>query len=299
MKIIIFFFLLINFLISPLVLAQELNCRVTVNSEKIQTTNKQLFTNMQKAITEFVNNRRWSEYKMNNTERVDCSFYITISEMTTDNQFKAELQVQAVRPVYNAAYTTTTFNFRDPALDFIYNEYDVLEYNDASTNSNLSTVLAFYSYIILGVDFDSFSLYGGSPFFEVAMSVANKAQSYVETGWKAFDNLNNRYALASAFVDEGLKSYRQMWYIYHRQGLDDMVANAERGRGKITAALPALKEAYSARPTSVIFPLFADTKLDEIINIYSKAPTSEKEEIYKLLLDIYPTRSNRLEALRK
>lgn len=278
---------------------QELNCRVTVNSDKIQSTNKSRFTEMQKAITEFVNNRKWTDYKITNTERIDCSFYITISEMPQENQFKAELQIQSVRPVYNSSYITTTFNFRDQSLEFFFNEYEVLEYNEMSVNNNLTAVLAFYVYIILGLDYDSFSVYGGSSFFETAMNLVNQAQSFSEPGWKAFESFNNRHALASAFVDERLKGYRQMWYTYHRLGLDDMSTNAERGRAKITDALPALKVAYDDRPTSVIFPLFTDTKLDEILNIYSKATNSEKETVYKLLNGIYPTLTNRLDALKR
>ncbi|MCL1942605.1 MAG: DUF4835 family protein [Candidatus Azobacteroides sp.] len=298
MKIHQVYFLLAGIICTPFVSGQELNCRVTVNSEKIQTSNRQIFTEMQNAITEFLNNRQWSDYKMSMTERVDCSFYITISEMPQDNQFKAELQVQAVRPVYNASYVTTTFNFRDQNLEFSYNTYDVLDFNETSPNDNLTSVLSFYSYIILGIDFDSFSLYGGTPFFEKAMSLVNQAQSFTESGWRAFDSFNNRHAVASAYTDDRLKVYRQMWYNYHRLGLDDMSTNAERGRAKITAALPALKEAYDARPASVIFSIFSDTKMDEILNIYSKAPTEEKGTVYKILHDIYPTLSNRLDVLK-
>lgn len=299
MKIISGCFLLASMLFAPFLSAQELNCRVTVNSDKIQGTNKQRFIEMQKTVTEFMNNRRWSEYNLTNSERIECSFYITINEMPQENQFKGELQIQAVRPVYNTSYLSTTFNFRDPALEFYFNDYDVLEYNQASLSNNLTAVLAFYAYIVLGIDFDSFSLYGGTPFFDAAMNLVNLAQSFVEPGWRSFDSNNNRHAVASAYTDERLKVYRQMWYTYHRLGLDDMGVNVERGRAKITAALPALKESYDARPTSVVFPLFSGAKIDEVINIYSKATSDEKETVYKILQGIYPTLSNRLDALKR
>lgn len=293
--------LLLAYVLIPVqfIVSQELNCRVSINSDKIQTTNKQIFTEMENSIREFMNNRKWSEYKLANPERIDCSIFLTINEMPADNQFKAEMQIQATRPVYNAAYTTTTLNFRDPAVDFYFNEFETLDFTDNSYTNNLTAVLSFYAYIVLGIDFDSFSVYGGTPFFERAMNIANQAQSFAESGWKAFDRNNNRYAIASAYVDEGLKTYRQMWYSYHRVGLDDMVANADRGRGKITAALPELKEAYSARPGNVIFTLFSDAKIDEILNIYSKAQTAEKDEVHKLLTGIYPTLTNRLDALKR
>jgi len=299
MKIVYVCFLLTSILVAPFLSAQELNCRVTVNSDKIQGTNKQRFTEMQKTITEFMNNRRWSEYSMNNSERIECSFYITINEMPQENQFKAELQIQAARPVYNTSYLSTTFNFRDQALEFFFNDYDVLEFNEATLSNNLTAVLAFYAYIILGIDFDSFSLYGGTPFFDAAMSLVNQAQSFAESGWRSFDSSNNRHAVATAYTDERLKGFRQMWYTYHRLGLDDMSANVERGRAKITATLPALKEAYDARPISVIFPLFSNAKIDEILNIYSKATPEEKETVYKIMQGIYPTLSNRLDALKR
>ena len=299
MKIMYLCFLLTSIFATSSLSAQELNCRVTVNSDKIQGTDKQRFTEMQKTVTEFMNNQKWSSYSMSNPERIECSFYITINEMPQENQFRAELQIQAARPVYNTSYLTTTFNFRDPSLEFYFNNYDVLEFNEVTLSNNLTAVLAFYAYIVLGLDFDSFSLYGGTPFFEAAMNLVNQAQSFVEPGWKSFDSNNNRHAVASAYTDERLKVYRQMWYTYHRLGLDDMGVNVERGRAKITAALPALKEAYDARPISVVFPIFNGAKTDEILNIYSKATDDEKATVYKIMNDIYPTLSNRLDALKR
>ncbi|MCD7971957.1 MAG: DUF4835 family protein [Candidatus Azobacteroides sp.] len=299
MKTKIKYFLLFLFCPFFSLFSQELNCRVTVNSDKIQSTNKDIFTQMETAIREFMNNQKWTNYKISNAERIDCSLFITISEMPAENQFVADLQIQSVRPVYNASYTTTTFNFRDASFEFNFDQYEQLEFRDNNLTNNLTAVLAFYAYIILGVDFDSFSLYGGTPFFEVAMNIVNQAQSFVETGWRAFDKNNNRHAVASGYVDEQMKPYRNMWYIYHRQGLDDMAANAERGRGKITAALPALKESYDARPGNVVFTIFSDTKADEILNIYSKAQTAEKQEVYKLMTGLFPTLTNRLSALQR
>ena len=279
----------------------EFNCRVSINSDKIQASNKQIFIDMEKAILEYMNTRPWSNYKISIAERIECSLFFTINEMPQENRFNTELQIQAVRPVYNALYTTTTLNFRDTSVEFTFDQNETLQYNENanSITSNLIAVLDFYGNIILGLDFDSFALHSGSPFFERAMNIVNQAQAFAETGWKAFDKNNNRHAVASAFVDEGLKPFRKMWYSYHRLGLDDMTGNVDRGRGKITAALPDLKTAYDTRPGNVIFTLFSDAKMDEILNIYSKAQQAEKEEVHKLLVSIYPAMTNRLDALKR
>jgi hypothetical protein len=293
--IIVIVFLCINVTVS----GQELNAKITINSDKVQGSSKQVFSTLQNALMEFVNNRKWTTATFAVNERIDCSMNIIVSEKT-DDSFKAEIQVQARRPVYNSSYVTTLLNFRDTQFDFDYVEFEQLEYTENMLESNLTATIVFYIYIILGLDFDSFSPMGGTAFYQQAMQIVNLAQAQSAwNGWKAFDSSRNRHALATALTENVSEGFRNMWYTYHRNGLDEMAANADRGRATIIAALPALKELKSSRPTSVLLSLFSDAKLDELAAIYTKATSQEKQEGYKFLSDIYPAESTRLEPLKK
>ena len=279
--------------------SQELNARITVNSDKIQGTNKSVFTTLQTSLTEFVNNRKWTDATFAVNERIDCSMTIIVNEQN-DNTFSAEIQVQSRRPVYNSSYTTTLFNFRDTQFDFEYVEFEQLEFTGTSLTSNLTATIVYYIYIILGLDFDSFSPLGGKAYFEQAQQIVYMAQSQgTWNGWKAFDGNQNRHALITALTDNTSENFRNMWYTYHRKGLDEMAANPDRGRTTIIETLPLLEEVYKTRPTSVILQVYADTKLDELMSIYSKATSQEKQSALKLLSNIFPTQTKRLEALKK
>jgi hypothetical protein len=290
-------------LICATVMAQaqssELNARLTINSDKIQGSNKQIFTTLQNALNEFINNKKWTTATLALNERIDCTFTIILNEVT-DSQFKGEIQVQARRPVYNSSYTTTIFNFRDTQFDFEYTEFEPLEYTENVLNTNLTATIVFYVYTILGLDFDSFSPKGGSAFLQEAQHIVTLAQSQMSwTGWKAFDSDRNRHALATALTENNGEGFRQFWYDYHRKGLDEMAANADRGRTNIIAVLPALVTLKSARPNSVLLQLFSDAKLDELVAIYSKATTQEKQEGHKTLSNLFPVETNRLEPLKR
>lgn len=287
--------------LSPwLVRAQELNARVTINHEKVQATNKQVFSTLEKALTDFVNTRRWTDATFAVNERIDCSFTLIINEMPADNSFKGELQIQVRRPVYNSSYTTTLLNFRDQQLEFDYVEYEPLEYTENTLENNLTATMVFYIYLVLGLDFDSFAPDGGNVFFQQAMQIVNLAQAQPSwTGWKAFDSNRNRHAVVTALTENAAEDFRQFWYTYHRKALDEMAANPDRGRTTLIAALPVLATYKSARPSSVLLQMFADAKLDEIVSIYSKATSQEKQEGYKLLFNLYPTETTRLESLKK
>ena len=264
--------------------AQELNARITINSDKVQSTNKQVFKTLQDALNDFVNNKKWTDATFAMNERIDCSMTLIINEMVSDNSFKGEIQVQARRPVYNSSYTTTLLNYRDTELSFDYTEFEPLEYTENTLNSNLIATVVFYIYTILGLDFDSFSPKGGTAFLEQAMQIVSLAQAQPTwTGWKAFENDRNRHALATALTDNTSELFRDMWYNYHRKGLDEMAANPDRGRTTIIGLLPVLEQVKSARPTSPLLQMFADSKLDEVVLIYSKATTQEKQEGYKML----------------
>jgi hypothetical protein len=279
--------------------AQEMNARVTINSDKIQGTNKQIYTSLQNALMEFVNNRKWTDATFATNEKIDCTMTIVVNEHTDDN-FKSEIQVQARRPVYNSGYTTTILNVQDRQLDFEYVEFSPLEYTNNTLENNLTATIVYYIYLILGFDFDSFSPKGGTAFFQQAQQIVNLAQSQSGwNGWKAFENNRNRHAVITALTENPSDRFREMWYNYHRKGLDEMAANADRGRTTILEALPALEELKSARPSSVLLQMFSDAKLDEVVAIYSKANMQEKQAGFKMLSTLYPTASTRLEALNK
>lgn len=280
--------------------AQELNARVTVNSDQVQATNKQVFTTLQNALTEFINNKKWTDATFAVNERIECSMTILITEIVSDNSFKGEIQVQARRPVYNSSYTTTLLNHRDTEFSFDYTEFEPLEYTENVLNSNLIATVVFYIYTILGLDFDSFSPQGGNAFLQQAQQIVSLAQAQTSwTGWKAFENDRNRHALATALQDNTSEAFREMWYNYHRKGLDEMAANPDRGRTTIIGLLPVLEQVKSTRPTSPLLQMFADAKLDEVVLIYSKATTQEKQEGYKMLSNLYPALTNRMESLKQ
>ena len=279
--------------------AQELNARITVNGEKVAVANKQIFTTLQNALTEFVNNRRWTDATFAVNEKIDCNMTIIVNEMD-ETTFKSEIQVQARRPVYNSSYTTTLLNFRDQELEFEYTEGETLDYNSNTLTNNLTATVVFYVYLILGLDFDSFALQGGNTYIQQAQQIVNLAQSEMGwTGWKAFDSNRNRHAVVTALQDNASEAFRQMWYTYHLMGRDELAANADRGRTTIIEAISALQTVKQARPTSVLLQMFSDAKLDELIAIYSKATSQERQEGYKFLMDIYPAQSTRLEELKK
>jgi hypothetical protein len=278
--------------------AQEINARITINSDKIQGS-KQVYTSLQTALMEFVNNRKWTDATFAVNEKIDCTMTIIINEREGDN-FKSEIQVQARRPVYNSSYVTTMINFRDVQLDFEYVEFSPLEYTENTLQNNLTATIVYYIYLILGFDFDSFSPRGGAPFFQQAQQIVNLCQSQPGwNGWKAFDNNRNRHAVITAITESQAEPFRDLWYTWHRKGLDEMAANADRGRTTILDALPVMEEYKRSRPTSILLQMFSDTKLDEIIAIYSKANNQEKQNGYKILSNLYPTETTRLETLKK
>jgi hypothetical protein len=280
--------------------AQELFATVSVNSSRIQSTNKNVFTSMERALTQFINGTKWSNTTFSSTERIDCTVSLTIMEQPSDNTFKAELFIQSRRPVYNSSYTTSTLNFRDANLEFVYTENAPLEILQTSIDNNLVAVTAFYCNLILALDFDSFSPAGGSVFYRQAQTIATQAQSNSDwQGWSAFNDNRSRTSIINAFLDESLKSYRELIYTYHRKGLDEMSANPDRARTTILNALPVLKEVRSVRNSEIILQMFADSKLDEIVALAEKATPEEKKTIYDLLRNVYPASSMQFESLKK
>jgi len=264
----------------------------------VQGTNKSVFNTLQKSVTEFINTRRWSEMTFTNPEKIECSITIVVKKVEGD-MFTADIQVQSRRPVYGSSYNTTLFNFKDNYFTFDYKEFDQLEMNESTITSNLTAVLAYYAYIIIGYDLDSYSRLGGTPFFEAAERIVNAAQAADLVGWKAFESSKNRYALVNNLTDEAFKKYRSYFYEYHRLGLDEMSINMTNARAKIAAGLPLLREANRARPSAIIIASFLDAKNDEFINIFSKATDKEKKEAVEVLTDVNPTQAERYEKILK
>lgn len=278
--------------------AQELNCAVEVNSEQIQGSNKEVFTTLQQAIAEYMNTNKWTDAQFYANEKIECKLYFTIKSYDENNVMSGDLQIQAIRPVYNSSYTTTLFNFKDTKVDFSYALNEPLIFSENTMESNLTAILNFYAYMILAFDFDSFSPRGGDLYYEKAAAVVRLAQSSGESGWKAFEDTKNRSAVLSAYQDNSTSVIRDILYQYHRKGLDEMVLSPNKGRTVITNTLEQLKKIYDTAPMSVCLSIFKDSKLDELVNVYSKASATEKETVYELLYPLYPTESTRLDKIK-
>lgn len=278
--------------------AQELLCTVEVNSDQVNGTYKQVFETLQQAMSEYLNTTVFTNTQIATNEKIECRLFLTIKEYA-DDIVKGDLQVQSLRPVYNSNYTTTLINFKDTKIEFTYREGEPLVYSVNNMESQLTAILNFYAFLILAVDFDSFSPKGGEPYFERLKQIVQMAQSSGETGWKAFEDTKNRSAVLSSFTDAPASVIRDLLYQYHRQGLDIMSTSVDKGRAAVTESLEAVQKIYSAAPMSVALSMFKDAKLDELVNIYSKAPQREREAVYKLLEPIYPTENQRLEEIKK
>ncbi len=277
---------------------QELNCQVEVNAQKIEGGSKSVFQTLQEAMSEYMNETRFSNATFSNNEKIDCRLYLTVSEYT-DDRITGDLQVQLSRPVYNSTYTTTLFNFKHIRTTFEYREGEPLIFNATTIDNNLTAILNYYAYLFLALDFDSFSPKGGEPFYERSATVVQAAQSLGEIGWKAFEDPKNRSGVLTSITSPATSAYRQMLYDYHRKGLDEMVTSPDKGRASITSSLSAIETIYKADAMSAALSIFRDSKMDELVNVYSKAPQSEREMVYKLLQPIYPAENERLNKIRK
>lgn len=278
--------------------AQELNCQVTLNTDQVEGTNKQVFETLQQAMNDYMNTTTFTNAQFAANEKIECRLFFTIKEVN-DDVFSGDLQVQSLRPVYNSSYTTTLINFRDTKIDFTYRENEPLVFSLNNMESQLTAILNFYAYLILAVDFDSFSPRGGDPYFERLNLIVQMAQSSGESGWKAFEDTKNRSSVLGSYTDPQTTAIRDMVYKYHRQGLDNMVVSVDKGRAAVTESLSTIEKIYQVSPMSVALSMFKDAKLDELVNIYSKAPAEERNKVYKMLEPIYPTEQTRLEEIKK
>ena len=282
--------------------AQELNAKVTVNHSQIQGTDASVFDNLQQTLEQFINTRQWTHYHFQKNERIVCSFNITVSKYDPgSNMFTCSTLIQANRPVYNAAYTSILYNSQDGDFNFTFAQYDQIEFHEQNIDNQLTALIAYYAYLIIGMDLDSFSPMGGEDILQQCMNLTNNAQNLSFTGWKAFDNPRNRFAIINDYLDGALKPFRQLQYDYYRTGLDEMANNAERGRTNITTALGnGLKKAHENRPMSLLPQIWTDYKKDELANIYKgKGTQKEKEQVYDILFSINASQNITWEKIKQ
>ena len=276
---------------------QELNCQVEVNADQVQAANKQVFKTLEEAINEYMNTNKFSNAQFSVNEKINCRLFFTIKEYN-DNTMIGDLQIQSSRPVYNSTYTTTLLNFKDTKIEFSYQENEPLIFSENNMESNLTAILNFYAYMILAFDFDSFSLKGGDAFYEKAQNVVQMAQSSGESGWKAFEDTKNRPSVLAAYTEPNTSIIRTLLYEYHRLGLDEMVLSPDKGRAKISSTLNYLKKIYDVAPMSVALSIFKDSKLDELVNLYTKSSQTERDNAYEILSTLYPTENDRVTKIK-
>lgn len=279
--------------------AQELDATVTINTQQIEASYRDRFNTLQKDLQEFINSQQWTNAQFATQERIQCTFAITINEMPSSDSYKASLTIQARRPVYYSSYQTPTLNWKDDNLSFSYTEGEMFNYNEFNLDNELIATTAYYVYLILGTDFDSFSPKGGEPFLRKCESIVSQMQGAEGKGWKAFDDKKNRHAIITALLDDSQSDFRNLWYNYHRQGLDAMYQSMDKGRSQVSQSLPLLENVRKANSQTPLLGMFIAAKLDELLNIYSEAPMNEKQDIYKTLQDLFPTYTNRLEKIKE
>lgn len=291
---------LLSLLVSAASVAQELNCRVEINTSQLEGTNKSVFETLQNAVNEYVNTTQWTNTQFSPNEKIECTLFFTITKYDeSTGAMEGSLQVQSIRPVYNSSYTTTLINFKDNKIEFTYQENEPLIHSDTNMESQLTQILNFYIYLILAVDFDSFSPRGGDAYFSRLETIVQQGQSSGESGWKAFEDTKNRAAVLAAFTDPSTRRLRDLYYDYHLQGLDQMSVSPDKGRKTIDTSLDILTEIYKVAPMSVGLSMFKDAKLDELVNIYSKATADERQHAYDVLSAIFPTEQQRLDQIKR
>jgi len=262
--------------------SQELNCTVKVIHSQVQGTNTSVFSTLETAITEFMNNRSWTELQFQKDERIEATINITITKyVEAQNHFTGEILLQLARPVFNSTYNSTVFSIKDTNLEFTYKEYDPLEWNENNIDNNLTAVLAYYAYLFIGMDMDTFSPMGGTQILHTVENIVNNAQTLTEPGWSAFKDTKNRHAIINDYMESSMEPFRQLQYKYYRDGLDEMANNADRGRAAITEALEMLQEAHRNKPISMLPQIFTEYKRDEIVNIYNGHGTEKERQSIK------------------
>jgi hypothetical protein len=281
--------------------AQELNVKLNINHQSIGNTDVGVFENLKQTLEQFINERQWTELQFQENERIQCNFNLTVTKYDkSQNIIECTAIIQANRPVYNSQYNSTIYNNRDNNFNFQFAQFDQLNFNPDNIDNQLTALIAYYAYLIIGLDLDTFAPMGGTEILQRCMYLVNNCQNLEYPGWKSFEDSKNRFAIINDYLEESMKPFRQLQYDYYRKGLDEMVANPERGRTNITEALGNLKQAHENRPLSLLPQIWTDYKRDELANIYNgKGTQKEKETIYQMLMALNASQSNAWDKIRK
>lgn len=282
-------------MISGSVFSQELNCRVVVNADRIQTTERNVFTDMETAFAQFINNRKWTEDEFTQEERIDCNIIITLDpneSVPSSGRWGASVQILSSRPVYNTDYETVLFNFADRDWQFEYLQSQPLQFNENSFTNNITSLLAYYAYTIIGLDYDSFSELGGTRYYQIANQIVLNAQNSNYQGWSQFNSVRNRYWLNENLINSNFEPLRKALYKYHIQGLDIFSEDPETARANILEGLKAIQTANQSRPRSIITISFLDAKSEELAQIFKEGTPTQKKQSYDILSKIDPSKSD-------
>ena len=282
--------------------AQELQVKVNINHSQIQGTDASVFENLQQTMEQFLNEHSWTDLQFQKNECIQASLNITVNKYNRDeNHFECTALIQANRPVFNSAYTTTLYNNRDANFNFDFQQFDQLNFVEENVDNQLTALLAYYAMLIIGLDLDSFAPMGGTDVLQRCLVLVNNAQNLGFPGWKSFEDNRNRFAIINDYLDEAMKPFRQLQYDYYRKGLDEMANNAERGRTEISTAIEDdLQKAHQDQPLSLLPQIWTDYKKDELANIYKgKGTQKEKQRIYDILMGLNASQNNSWEAIKQ
>jgi len=269
--------------------SQELLCNVEVSSQQIQGSDRRIYETMKNAIYEFMNNQNWTNYTLKPNEKIECSILINVTDRPSTDFFRCDMTIALRRPVFNSTYNTVLFNYIDKDVEIEYIENQPLDFNVGMFSSNLTSILAYYAYLMIGLDFDSFNLNGGDPYYEAALNIVNAAQSTTYKGWNSAEGTRNRFWLLENLTNPSYSGIRSFYYEYHLKGLDIMYETPERGRQTILATLEYLKQVKQSRPGLLILQVIADSKRDELVNVFSEGVPTEKTNAVKILNEIDPS----------
>lgn len=297
MRIRVLIILFLLFVLKHATTAQELNCTVQIDSRNVTNIDRKVFETLQTSIFEFMNNTRWTNDIFKTDERIECSFFITVSQALSTDEFQASITIQSRRPVYKTSYFTPILSFEDKDFTFRYVDLQQLEFSENNFSSNLTSTLAFYAYLIIGLDYDTFSPEGGTPFYQKAQNIVNNASTSTYQGWKAYESNRNRYWLAENLLNANFKQFRQSLYNYHRKGLDIMNSDIEAGRNEIYNSLENLQKVWNIAPGAFLLQIFFNAKVDEIVNIFSQSFPDNKNKVVNLMNQIDPAHTNKYQKL--
>lgn len=282
-------------------LAQELNARVNINRAQVSNTKGEVFDALQKTMADFLNDHKWTDLTFRDNEKIQCTFNLTVNTYSdTDNSFVCSLLLTSSRPVYGSSYTTTAYSVRDGQFTFTFREHDQLEYDINNINNNLVALLAYYAYVVIGMDMDTMAPMGGTPYLQTAEQIVQAGQTLDFPGWKAFDDSKNRFGLLNDYLDGSMESMRKWEYVYHRQGLDRMATAPDSARAAIAEGLDLLRQAHEAKAMSQVPQLFTEYKREELLSIFAEKGTKEeREKAYDILFAIDASQNESWKKLKK